>query len=147
MEVPRLQLLAYTTATAMQDLSCVCDLHHSSWQHQILNPLSKVRIKPTSSRIPVGFISPAPQQEFPLVTSIFRLPQIWPYRAPSRSCDMFLVLVTVLFWHSEIRHTYIVISFPNLELEHRFFSKSFKKCLVLIYLQRICVLIWTILQS
>ena len=25
-----LQLPAYTTATAKQDLSCVCDLHHSS---------------------------------------------------------------------------------------------------------------------
>ena len=38
MEVPRLgvtselQLPAYTTTTAMQDPSCVCDLHHSSWQ-------------------------------------------------------------------------------------------------------------------
>ena len=38
MEVPRLggkselQLEAYTTATAMPDLSRVCDLHHSSQQ-------------------------------------------------------------------------------------------------------------------
>ena len=31
------------TATAMWDLSCVFDLHHSSWQHQITNPLSKAR--------------------------------------------------------------------------------------------------------
>ena len=38
-----LQLLAYTTATATSDLSRVCDLHHSSQQHQILNPLSKAR--------------------------------------------------------------------------------------------------------
>ena len=43
MEVPRLgvkselQLLAWATATAMQDLSC--DLHHSSWQQWILNLL------------------------------------------------------------------------------------------------------------
>ena len=49
MEVPRLgvemelQLPAYTTAIAMQDLSLVCDLYHSSWQHRILNPLSEVR--------------------------------------------------------------------------------------------------------
>ena len=49
MEVPRLgaglelQLLAYTTATAMQDSSHVCDLHQSSWHHQILNPLSVAR--------------------------------------------------------------------------------------------------------
>ena len=49
MEVPRLgvkselELLAYTTATAMQDPSCVCKLHHSSWKRRILNPLSKAR--------------------------------------------------------------------------------------------------------
>ena len=45
MEVPRpgveskLQLLAYTTATAMQDPRLICNLHLSSWQLQILNPL------------------------------------------------------------------------------------------------------------
>ena len=44
MEVPRLgvkselQLPAYTTATEIQDLRCICDLHHSSQQCQILNP-------------------------------------------------------------------------------------------------------------
>ena len=52
MEVPglgaesELQLLAYTTATttAMQDLSRIGDLHHSSQQHwSILNPLSEAR--------------------------------------------------------------------------------------------------------
>ena len=49
MEVPRLgvkwelQLPAYTTATATMDQSCVCDLHHSSRQCQILNPLSEAR--------------------------------------------------------------------------------------------------------
>ena len=50
MEVPRLgvqselQLLpAYATATATQDLSHVCDLHHSSQQCQILNPLCQER--------------------------------------------------------------------------------------------------------
>jgi len=31
------------TATAMPDPSHICDLHHSSWQCQILNPLSKAR--------------------------------------------------------------------------------------------------------
>ena len=34
-----LQLSAYTTATATQDPSRVCDLHHSSRQRQILNLL------------------------------------------------------------------------------------------------------------
>ena len=49
MEVPRLgvqselQLPAYITARATRDPSPICNLHHSSWQHQILNPLSKAR--------------------------------------------------------------------------------------------------------
>ena len=45
MEVPRLgvQPPAYTTGTVMWDPSCVCDLHHSTGQRQILNPLSKAR--------------------------------------------------------------------------------------------------------
>ena len=49
MEVPRLgvqlelQLPACITTTAMQDLSCVCSLHRSSWQHLIPNPPSKAR--------------------------------------------------------------------------------------------------------
>ena len=49
MEVPRLgvhlelQLLAYTTATAMRNLNHICNLHHSSWPHRILNPLNKLR--------------------------------------------------------------------------------------------------------
>ena len=49
MEIPRLgvqselQLLAYTRDTAMQDPSYISDLHCSSWQQQILNPLSEAR--------------------------------------------------------------------------------------------------------
>ena len=49
MEVPRLgvkselQLPAYTTATAKQDLSRICYPHCSSQQRQILNPLSEAR--------------------------------------------------------------------------------------------------------
>ena len=44
-----LQTSAYATATATatQDLSHVCVLHHSSQQSQILNPLSETGIKPT----------------------------------------------------------------------------------------------------
>ena len=38
-----LQLQAYTTATAMPDLSYVCNLYHRSWQYWILIPLSKAR--------------------------------------------------------------------------------------------------------
>ena len=49
MEVSRLgielelQLLAYTTAIATQDLSHIYDLHNSSQQCQILNPMSVAR--------------------------------------------------------------------------------------------------------
>ena len=49
MEIPRLgveperQLQAYARATATRDSSQVCDLHHSSQQCWILNPLSKAR--------------------------------------------------------------------------------------------------------
>ena len=49
MEVPRLgveselQLLACAMATAMQDLSLVYELHHSSQQCQIPDPLSEAR--------------------------------------------------------------------------------------------------------
>ena len=49
LEFPRLgikselQLQAYTAATATQDPSCVCDLHHNSQQRQILNALSEAR--------------------------------------------------------------------------------------------------------
>ena len=49
MEVSRLEveselpLLACATATATQDPSLACDLHHSSWQHRILNPLRGAR--------------------------------------------------------------------------------------------------------
>ena len=47
MEVPglelesELQLQAYVTATAMWDLSLICDLYHSLWQHYILDTLSE----------------------------------------------------------------------------------------------------------
>ena len=56
MEVPRLgvelelQLLA--TATAMWDLSHVCDLHHSLRQRRILNPLSEARDQTHNLMVP-----------------------------------------------------------------------------------------------
>ena len=49
LEVPRLgvelelQLPAYVIATAMQVPRHICNLHHSSLQCQILNPLSEAR--------------------------------------------------------------------------------------------------------
>ena len=38
-----LQMQAYTTAIATKDPSHFWDLQHSSWQHQILNPLNEAR--------------------------------------------------------------------------------------------------------
>ena len=47
MEVPKLgvelELELPTYATATQDPSHICDLHHSSQQHQTADPLSKAR--------------------------------------------------------------------------------------------------------
>ena len=45
-----LQLPTYTTATP--DLSCICDLYHSSWQRQILNPLSEARHQTHNLMVP-----------------------------------------------------------------------------------------------
>ena len=58
MEGPRLgveselQLPAYTTTTAISDLSCIYDLHHSARQHRILNPLSKARDRTDNLMVP-----------------------------------------------------------------------------------------------
>ena len=58
MEVPRLGvqlellLLAYARATATRDLNCICDLHHSSQQRQILNPLNEARDRTRNLMVP-----------------------------------------------------------------------------------------------
>ena len=63
MEVPRLGvevklgLLAYATGTANWDLSRFCNLHHSSRQCRILNPLSKVRNQTHILMDPSGFVN------------------------------------------------------------------------------------------
>ena len=55
MEVPRLGVkleLAYARATATRDLSLICDLHHSSRQRRIVNPLSKGRDQTGNLMVP-----------------------------------------------------------------------------------------------
>ena len=47
-----LQPLASARATATQDASCVCNLHHSSWQCRIVNPLSKARDRARNLMVP-----------------------------------------------------------------------------------------------
>ena len=67
MKVPRqmaeweLQLLAYATAMATQDLSRVCEPHHSSRKCQTAHHWASPRIKLAYSWIPVGFTSVEPQ--------------------------------------------------------------------------------------
>ena len=69
MDVPRLgveselQLLAYTTATATWDQSHAFNLHQSSQQCWILNPLSEAEIEPVSSQILDGFVTSESQWE------------------------------------------------------------------------------------
>ena len=64
MEVPRLGVesellpLVYARATATWDPSGVCDLRHSSWQLQILNPLSKARDGTHNLMIPSWICEP-----------------------------------------------------------------------------------------
>ena len=58
MEVPRLgvelelQPPAFARATAVQDPSRVCNLHHSSRQRRIVNPLSKGRDRTRNLMVP-----------------------------------------------------------------------------------------------
>ena len=58
MEVPglgtelELQLQACTTATARQDPSHICGLHHSSQQHWILNPLCQAKDRTCIPELP-----------------------------------------------------------------------------------------------
>ena len=47
-----LLLPVYTRATAMPELSHVCDLHHSPQQRQILNPLRKARDQTHNVMVP-----------------------------------------------------------------------------------------------
>ena len=75
MAVPRLgvtselQVPAYTTATAISDLSHICNLYHSS-QHTRSPP----GIKPGSSRMPVRFISAAATMGTPNLTYFCTFP-------------------------------------------------------------------------
>ena len=83
MEIPRLgvrwelQLPAYTTATAIRDLSCDHNLHHGSAGSA--THWARPGIKPASSWILVGFITTEPQREFPqdLLLSEVVLEELW----------------------------------------------------------------------
>ena len=59
-----LQQVAYARATAKQDPSRVCNLYHSTPQHQIPNPLSKAKDQ-TNILMDTSRISAAPQEKLP----------------------------------------------------------------------------------
>ena len=88
MEGPRLgvkselQLPAYTTATAMQDLSHLFDLHQSSWQRWILNPMSKARDQTRNPMFP---------GQIHFYCAMTGTPSVISYLAQSfvRNCDIF----------------------------------------------------------
>ena len=78
MEVPglvvewELQLPDYTTAAATEDPSCVCNLHHSSWQLWITDLLSiRPGIEPATSRILVFAVPQWELQAFLLFSQLF----------------------------------------------------------------------------
>ena len=69
MEVPRLgvelelQPPAYARATTTWDSSCVCNLHHSSQQRRILNPLSEARDQTQTLWMLVGLLTAEPRRQ------------------------------------------------------------------------------------
>ena len=70
MEVPwlgvqlELQLPAYTTATATQGPSCICDLHHTAHDNAgSLTHRTRPEIKPATSWFLDGFVSAVPRWE------------------------------------------------------------------------------------
>ena len=115
-EVPRLRveselhLLVYATATATATLhlSHICVLHHSSWQHRILNPLSKAR-----DRFLVRFINHWAMKGTTMFTSWWKkILAIFP--------QLCLVLSLTWSWHQNhlgsFWNCWILGSFPHIFL-------------------------------
>ena len=80
MEVPRLgvklelQLPTYTTVTATQDPSRICNLHHSSRQCWILNRWARPGIEPASSWILVRLVTAKSQEKLPRTWVLLKTP-------------------------------------------------------------------------
>ena len=77
MEVPRLGIQSelQLLATAVPDLSRICDLHHSSQQLRILNHWARPGIKPANSWLLLGFVSTVPPRK--LLKQFFYHVQSW----------------------------------------------------------------------
>ena len=115
MEIPRqgvqseLQLPAYATTIATQDLSCIFDLHHSSRQCQILNLLSKVRDRTYNLVVPSRICSRCTMMGTPRVLYLNFHEKM---QAPSRfgglgewskaALSLFFCFLGSLLWHMEV---------------------------------------------
>jgi len=92
-----LQLQVYPTATATSDPNCLCDLC-STWQHRILNPLSKASdwthllMQAASGPLPTE-----PQQELPVYSS---------YKLSKDSTKNMLELINHLLMLQDTKLTY-----------------------------------------
>ena len=141
MEVPRLgvkselHLLAYTTATATSDPSHACNLHHSSWQCWISNPLSKARDQ--TYNLMVRFASAVPLQdlhEFFISVTIFCISACLILKSCISSLNVFcnlLIFASGLFLRSWLIFTIIslVLEVDNFQITYLFF------CLFCFFLQ------------
>ena len=85
----QLQLLAYSRAIAMPDLSHVCDLHHGSQQRWIFNPLSEARDWTYNLMVPSQIHFHCTRMGTPYKSSWVQLPSLedigkrWPTRIKS----------------------------------------------------------------
>ena len=110
-----LQLLAYTTATTMQDPSHVCDLHYSSWQCRILNPMCGARDR-------TNILKDPSQVRLCCITIGIPLPPFWSPKPPLPSTSSFVFswrrylrwgfcYFGKLLSFSELSHVYILLNF------------------------------------
>jgi len=106
MQIPRLeieselQLLAYTTDTAMPDLNHICDLHHSSQQHGICNRLGEARDRTCNLMVTSRIRFCCATTGTPVGLFFFFFFSIWKFRvqgsSPSHSCRLQLWQLWVL---------------------------------------------------
>ena len=117
-----LQLPACTTATAISDLGLVCELRHSSRQHQILNPLSQARVEPKTSCFPVIFVFAAPQRELHYCVFLVSICTVY-------ICPIFLAFSVSLYLEvscNSIQSVLLFYPFCHVVLIHKFRSCKFK---------------------
>ena len=118
-EVPRLgveselQLPAYGTTVATWDPSRICDLHPSSWQRWIFNPLSETRDRTQNLMVPIRIhfhctttgtpqtraVSVLSQITFqPTTSSHSAAPDLCPPGPEINRRILFLILLFFFFW-------------------------------------------------